>query len=137
MTAMSKGKVLIIDDDSDVRDVTAVTLEVHGFEVHTMRDGIDAVDLTEHFDAILLDVQMPVFDGERLVDYWLLTNPGLLQRVVIITGYSRRRWQEAAQKAFAIVHKPFHYEEILRVVNECVTRARSSTPLERPCQSNL
>ena len=130
MTSESKGRVLIVDDDSDIRDVIAATLELNGFEVHTRRDGIDALELDEHFDAILLDVQMPVFDGERLVDYWLLTNPALLDRVVIMTGYSRRP-RQATLSAFAVVHKPFHYEQILRVVNDCVARSRSRDQAEK------
>lgn len=125
MTSTSRGRVLIVDDDADIRDVITATLEVNGFEVRTMRDGIDALDLQEQYDAILLDVEMPVFDGERLLDYWVVTNPALLSRVVIMTGYSHRTWKPALP-AFAIVQKPFEYDQLLNLVDRCVTQARDT-----------
>lgn len=129
MIVASRGRVLIVDDDGDIRDVIAAALEVNGFEVQTMRDGIDALDLQDQYDAILLDVEMPVFDGQRLLDYWMVTNPTLLGRVVIMTGYSHRTWQPALP-AFAIVYKPFEYDQLLHLVNQCVTHARDQAQRE-------
>lgn len=122
MTA--QRRVLIVDDDAHVRDVVTVILELHGFAVTTLCDGIDALDVREDFDAILLDLQMPVFDGERLLDYWHMTNPALLQKVIVMTGYSRRR-SSAEVMPYAIVEKPVRRDEIVRLVRECAVRAQS------------
>jgi CheY-like chemotaxis protein len=112
-------RLLVIDDDADIRDVVAVLFENRGYEVDTLADGIDAVQLTKDYDAILLDLNMPVFDGERLADYWLLTDPARLDRTIVLSGYSRfARGREIP--AFANVRKPFDIRELVDVVKRCV-----------------
>lgn len=114
-----KPRLLVIDDDTDVRDVVALLFEYRGFEVDTMADGIDAVQLDKDYDVILLDLNMPVFDGERLVDYWSLTNPSMLDRVIVLSGYSRFA-RGRSIPAFATVHKPFDTKELVEVVEKCL-----------------
>ena len=80
---------LVIDDDADIREVLRLMLESGGFQVDALSDGIDAVHLTKWYDVILLDLKMPVFDGQRLTDYWQFTNPDILRRVIVLSGYSR------------------------------------------------
>src|SRR5882724_8213907 len=83
-------RALVIDDDDHIRELLQALLETAGYYVDLMRDGIDAVDLREHeYAVILLDMKMPIFDGERLTDYWKLTNPAVLRRVILLSGYSR------------------------------------------------
>lgn len=115
-------RLLVIDDDADIREVVKMTFEHRGFEVDTLADGIDAVDLQWNYDAILLDLNMPVFDGERLADYWLLTDPEMLRRVIVLSGYSRFAHGRPLP-AFATVRKPFDTEELVKVVEECVARS--------------
>jgi CheY-like chemotaxis protein len=114
-------KLLVIDDDDDIRDVVKVIFEYRGFEVDTLADGIDAVELTKSYDVILLDLNMPVFDGERLTDYWSLTAPDLLKRVVVLSGYSR--FARGRPLTAATVRKPFEAGELVRVVEDCVARS--------------
>lgn len=64
MTA--RGRILIVDDESDIREVAKLSLEsVGGWEVRAVGSGRDAVAAAqgERFDAILLDVMMPELDG--------------------------------------------------------------------------
>lgn len=127
MTASEKSRVLIIDDDADIREVLRTLLELNGFEVETLGDGIGALVLKKDYDAILLDVRMPVFDGERLTDYWLLTNPQVLEKLIIMTGYSQPPGKQA-RHAFAVMQKPFQTDQILRVVSDCAARSRARKP---------
>jgi outer membrane receptor protein involved in Fe transport len=114
----AQRKALVIDDDSDIVEILRLLLEMRGFTVDTVSDGIDALELREAYDAILLDLNMPVFDGERLADYWLLTRPEVLQRVIVLSGYSRfTRGRDIP--AFAMVLTPFDPQELLRVVEAC------------------
>ena len=112
-------RLLVIDDDAEIRDIVKMTFEHRGFEVETLADGIDAVDLKKDYDVILLDLNMPVFDGERLADYWSLTHPEMLQRVIVLSGYSRFA-RGRPLRAFATVRKPFDTAELVRVVERCV-----------------
>ncbi len=116
-------QALIIDDDDHIRELLQVLLESAGFEVHLMADGIDAVKLKTRYDVILLDLKMPIFDGERLTDYWQLTDASILDRVIVLSGYSRFTAGRRLP-TFATVAKPFDHRELLQVVEECVSQAQ-------------
>ncbi len=62
-----EGPILIVDDDLDVREALAETLEDRGFEVVTAASGLEALKLLRTMkvspSAILLDLMMPVMDG--------------------------------------------------------------------------
>jgi DNA-binding response OmpR family regulator len=112
-------RALVIDDDDHIRELLQVLLETSGFEVDTLRDGIDAVELKKDYEVILLDMKMPIFDGERLTDYWKLTEPDILRRVILLTGYSRLS-SDRDLGTFASIAKPFDYRELLTTVEACV-----------------
>jgi CheY-like chemotaxis protein len=60
------GRILIVDDESDIREIAKLSLEsVGGWEVHAVSSGRDAVQAAsaQRFDAVLLDVMMPELDG--------------------------------------------------------------------------
>jgi DNA-binding response OmpR family regulator len=112
-------KLLVIDDDEEIRDLVKLTFEHRGYEVEALADGIDAVQLKKDYDVILLDLNMPVFDGERLADYWSMTAPDMLRRVIVLSGYSRFA-RGRPLPAFATVRKPFDPAELVGVVERCV-----------------
>lgn len=71
MTSIStsdRGRVLIVDDDQNIRDLLAELLEVEGYEVSTATDGAEAIDLALSFnpDLVVSDVVMPVVGGLEL-----------------------------------------------------------------------
>lgn len=112
---------LIIDDDPDMSGLLRAVLETHGFEVEAFADGIHALDLERNYDVILLDLRMPVFDGERLTDYWQLTRPQILKRVILLSGYSRSV-ESLSLPTFATLRKPFDLQELMQVVIDCVAQ---------------
>jgi two-component system, OmpR family, response regulator MprA len=59
------GRVLVVDDDPDVRDAVETALELEGHRVTTAADGLDALKRLgqTEFDAVVLDVLMPILDG--------------------------------------------------------------------------
>jgi DNA-binding NtrC family response regulator len=111
-------RALVIDDDEHIRELLQALLESAGFEVDMLADGIDAVSLKKEYRVILLDLRMPIFDGQRLTDYWQLTDPDVLRRVIVLSGYSRATPTQNLG-TFAMVAKPFDYGELLRVVEAC------------------
>ncbi len=62
---MQTGRLLVVDDDPDVREAVETALELDGHSVATAADGLDALKRLAHgeFDAIVLDVLMPNLDG--------------------------------------------------------------------------
>src|SRR5436309_13359051 len=65
----SKSKVLIVDDNSDVRRLFAIGLNQHGFEVKLAANGAEAVERIqeEQPDVIVLDWLMPLMDGGEVL----------------------------------------------------------------------
>jgi two-component system response regulator CpxR len=119
---------LVIDDDADIREVLRVMLESGGFQVDVLSDGIDAVVLKKWYDVILLDLKMPVFDGQRLTDYWQLTSPDILRRVIVLSGYSRLPMDQETP-TFARLEKPFDHRSVMKVVDECITAFQTTKSL--------
>jgi DNA-binding response OmpR family regulator len=61
----SGGRVLIVEDDSDIADVLRRSLRNEGFEVRTSADGVEALDVAAGFmpDLVVLDLGLPGLDG--------------------------------------------------------------------------
>jgi DNA-binding response OmpR family regulator len=123
MNTTATKRALVVDDDDHIRELLQVLLETAGFEVDTLRDGIEAVELKKDYHVILLDMKMPIFDAGRLTDYWKMTDPSILNRVILLTGYSRLA-SDRDLGTFANIAKPFDYRELLATVNACIEQSR-------------
>ncbi len=69
---MSERKILIVDDEADIREVAAISLEtVCGWNVLQASSGAEAIEIArrDRPDAILLDVMMPEMDGPRTLEF--------------------------------------------------------------------
>ncbi|HJW92171.1 MAG TPA: response regulator [Thermoanaerobaculia bacterium] len=124
MTA--RRTALVIDDDADMRELIAALLESAGIEADLIADGIDALELKKDYDVVLVDLNMPVFDGERLLDYWSLTRGDILGRVIVLTGYARSVRRRHLPPVFAMIAKPFDHHRFLQLVTKCAAREMSS-----------
>lgn len=119
---MSEVRVLIVDDEPDIRATVSAMLEIEGYRVDEAINGADALRVLEDRtpDLILLDMRMPVLDG------WGFANE-LRQRghrtpiVVMTAARDAARWaSEIAASAF--VAKPFGFDDLISAVE----RARLS-----------
>ena len=67
---MTRPKVLLVEDDSDIRRLYAIALNQRGFEVKLAANGAEAVERihTERPDVILLDWMMPLMNGGEVLE---------------------------------------------------------------------
>ena len=114
-----KRRALVIDDDVEMRELIAALLDAVDFETDLLADGIAALEVAKDYDVILVDLNMPVFDGERLLEYWSLTRSDLLRRVIVLTGYSRYTRGRQLPEVFGKIAKPFEYRELTELVERC------------------
>lgn len=105
--------ILLIDDEDDIREVTAVSLEtVAGWQVSSARSGVDGIELAKRAvpDAILLDVMMPEQDGPATLR--LLRNNVVTARIPVIfltaKAQSIERERLQAIGAAGTLAKPFN-----------------------------
>ncbi len=66
---MSEEKVLIVDDEKEIRELIRDYLNVEGFKVELARDGKEAVEKfeTDSFDIVILDIMLPKIDGMEIL----------------------------------------------------------------------
>ncbi|HMJ12441.1 MAG TPA: response regulator [Polyangiaceae bacterium] len=78
-------KVMVVDDDVTVLEVTAAVLEQHGYEVRTRESalGTSLAIIREKPDVVLLDVHMPGLSGDRLAEL-MAPRPGRVAPLVIL-----------------------------------------------------
>jgi DNA-binding NtrC family response regulator len=124
---MSKGRVLVIDDEAIVRVSCQRVLVPEGYEVVVTSRGDEAIAILEKesFEVVLTDLKMPDMDGIEVLrvikDRW----PDV--HVIIITGYGTISTAVQAIKlgAYEYIEKPFSPEDILNVVVKAMTRKNS------------
>lgn len=118
-------RLLVAEDDPDLTRQLAAALCEAGYAVDLAPDGEDALHLgsTEPYDAIVLDLGLPVIDGVTVLRRWRAD--GLDVPVLILTA--RDRWSEKVQGFDAgaddYVTKPFHLEEVLARLRALIRRA--------------
>lgn len=122
---MSK-RVLVVEDDADLRNLLTSILEGEGYEVEAAHDGCDALRRLDHRvpDLIVLDLMMPRLDGAAFVAE--LERMGLRPGVPILVLSAAERAEEEARRigAEAYIGKPF---ELLGLLGE-VARLGAVSP---------
>lgn len=119
------SKVLIVDDEPDLRLLARLFLEREGFEVSEVTSGAEALALlaTETPDVVLLDIRMPDMDGWRVLEE--LNGAGRLDalNVVMVSASSTDATVRAASEhgCKGFISKPFKPADLLKVVRSAVT----------------
>lgn len=109
------GSILIVDDDSDIRDTFAEALRMVGYVVNTAPDGKAALEMLTALAPpclILLDLMMPIMNGEEFRRQQM-SNPALAKIPVVVITADRN----AQQKAVSIgvtegLSKPIDFESL-------------------------
>ncbi|HJQ40223.1 MAG TPA: response regulator [Thermoanaerobaculia bacterium] len=114
----SKPKVLLVEDNADVRRLYAIGLNQRGYEVKLASNGAEAVDrvASERPDYILLDWLMPLMDGREVLERLRPDNID----IIVISGQPAP--QEMPERVRSWLTKPLTVDEL---VSE-MTRARVS-----------
>jgi putative nucleotidyltransferase with HDIG domain len=119
---VSKGRILLVDDDAEVRVTLADILEVEGYSVCQAESGEAALDIHEKdaFDVLLTDLHMPGIDGAELIRRIRKTDPDL--PLVVITGYPslRRAVDVIKLGATDFLSKPFEADTVFHVLRRAL-----------------
>lgn len=106
-------RVLVVDDDTDIRELTKMTLEaVMGWDVLAAAGGVEAVQVCrdEHPDAVLLDMMMPDMDGLTTFQHLQSDDRTRDIPVILFTAKGgsgeRQAWQDYALRG--MIAKPYN-----------------------------
>ena len=135
---MPKQRILVVDDEPDIRDVLRLTLEAEGYLVFEATDGQEAVQQAQKVrpDLMLLDFKMPRMDGPHVC--MALKRDTLLQHLPIIMLTSKGEISDKVEGINAgaddYLTKPFEPTELLARVGMILrrtARALDANPLTR------
>jgi len=115
---MVRPKILLVEDEPILRVTLANDLAEEGYEVARASDGAEGLRLMQArtFDAVLLDLKLPKFDGLTLLENFKAANPHGI--AIMMTGYGTIESAVAAMKAGASDYllKPFPAEDLLTLL---------------------
>ncbi len=124
---MSKGRIIVIDDEDIVLISCQRALAPEGYDVRIVKSGMDGLKMleSEAFDLVLTDLKMPDIDGIEVLRIVKGKWPSV--EVIIITGYQTVETAVKAMKlgAFDYIEKPFTPEQILSVVKNAIAHRAS------------
>jgi two-component system response regulator AtoC len=123
---MPDARILVVDDEENVRHMLELTLRREGYRVTLSADGADALERlrTNPFDLLLCDINMPALDGMRLLG--ALRPLALHTGVVMMSAYADLDGAMEAIRAGAhdYVAKPFRRAELLFTLRKVEERRR-------------
>jgi len=119
-------KILIADDDRNLRKVLVNELSSEGFTVEEADSGIRAKDLLqkEEYDVLLLDLNMPGMSGMDLLRY--MKDSEMTAEVIIFTGHGTVSTAVDAMKmgAYDYIAKPFRIDELITVIGKAYEKRK-------------
>ncbi|MFY0528051.1 response regulator transcription factor [Archangium gephyra] len=115
-------RLLVVDDDPDILDSLTMLLETR-YAVTPAEDGTLALELMgqQSFDAVVLDLMMPVLDGTRVLQE--MRQRGNPTPVILISAHRDLEKQEVRHQqlgAFASLRKPFSIQELEKRLEEAL-----------------
>ena len=128
-------RLLVVEDDPDLNRQLVGALGDAGYAVDSATDGEEGHFLgdTEPYDAVILDIGLPVMDGVSVLEAW--RREGRTMPVLILTA--RDRWSDKVAGFDAgaddYLAKPFHMEEVLARVRALLRRASGNASAEMSC----
>ena len=128
-------RLLVVEDDADLNRQLTDALTDAGYVVDSAHDGEEGHFLgdTEPYDAVILDLGLPVMDGVTVLENWRRDERKM--PVLILTA--RDRWSDKVSGFDAgaddYVSKPFHMEEILARVRALLRRSAGHATSEFIC----
>lgn len=120
----TKGKVLIVDDVPDTREIIQKLLHYEGYDVVSASTGEEGVKKAkeEKPDVILMDINLPGIDGTEALKRIRQNNP--IQCVIMLTAYATldNAIQSLKEGASDFIKKPFENEHLIHIVNQTLEK---------------
>jgi two-component system C4-dicarboxylate transport response regulator DctD len=130
---MSRGRVLFVDDEAQLRDSAREWLTLSGFSVDAAADAKSASDLLRRggFEALVTDIRMPGTDGMALMRGAREADPSL--PVILLTGHGDVALAVEAMRGGAhdFLEKPYDADHLVAVIDRAVAARRLDAEVER------
>ncbi|MBP1747671.1 MAG: response regulator receiver protein [Deltaproteobacteria bacterium] len=117
-----KKKVLVVDDEENIRLLFKEELEEEGYEVETASNGLEALEKVKaaSFDVIVLDIKMPVMDGIQALN--AIKNMHKDQPVILCSAYGEFKQDLSSWVSDGYVVKSADTRELKETIREILSR---------------
>src|SRR5258706_8328159 len=119
-------RVLVVDDETAIREAIRMTLEYEGYRIDEARSGQEGIDKATKvpYDAILLDIKMPVLDGIEVLEN--LKEQKVASPVIMVSGHGDISTAVECTKrgAFDFLEKPLNRDKLLLAVRNAVRQQK-------------
>jgi len=121
-----KSKILVIEDEKNMREILKILLEGEGYEVSTATDGVEGLGWInrEIFDLIITDIKMPGLDGFQVLKKAQELSPETLVIMITAFGTTESAIESMKLGAYDYLHKPFKIDEIRLVVKNALEKRK-------------
>ena len=125
-------RILLVEDEENIRDTVKLNFELEGFEVVSAEDGRTALKHADgqHFDVMVVDVMLPEVSGFQVVEQIRLTNRDTPIIFLTAKDQAQDRIQGLKKGADDYLTKPFVFEELLLRVNRLIERTSKSPEVQ-------
>ena len=122
----NKSKILVIEDEKNMREILKILLEGEGYEVSTAKDGVEGLGWIkrEIFDLIITDIKMPGLDGFQVLKKAQEVLPETLVIMITAFGTTESAIESMKLGAYDYLHKPFKIDEIRLVVKNALEKRK-------------
>ncbi len=123
-----KGRILIVEDETSMREVLKILLEDEGYETISASDGQDGIRRIQEdiFDIVITDIKMPRADGFEVLKKVKEISPTSIVIMITAFGTTESTIEAMKQGAYDYIHKPFKIDEIRLIVNKAFEKKRLS-----------
>lgn len=115
-------KILIVEDETEVRKILTEMISDLGFDVHGAGDGAEALRMIEQgsYNLVLSDIQMPGMTGIELLS--TLRQRKINLPFIVLSAYGEKDKMDAAQRlgAFDFLEKPFSFATLSKTIQRAV-----------------
>jgi len=121
---------LIVDDNEYNRDIVRIALQSQGFIVTDYEDPVAAVKVLDEltFDLLVLDLQMPVLDGQQVLKIVRSNSLHKAMQIIVLTAHSQMDTFEIQEKADYVMYKPISVPAFAQFAHRLQTaRSKSAT----------
>jgi DNA-binding NtrC family response regulator len=118
----SHERILVVDDEEQMRDLLAKVLERKGYQVSACGDGAEALALLERepADLVVTDVRMPGLNGMEALRAIKELNPDIVVIIMTAFGSIDQAVQAVKDGAYDYINKPFKIDEILLTIEKAL-----------------
>src|SRR5215213_5049183 len=129
---MQPAKILVADDEQNLRRVLTALLRRDGHDVVQAASGLEAIDHLGQVDVVITDLRMPGADGMEVLRTASAKHPHV--PVIMITAYGSVGQAVEAIKAgaFDYIEKPFEQDQIRVIVDKAIGQAAANRMAPRP-----